>query len=313
MQLTCPTPDQVVPHPKMDAARSKNGYAHFRIGEMNVSLRSDLDEVAADFGGLYDDCRQTPPPADDAIRIEVRQEKRSLLGGRQYVICGDGEALWTTCRSNEVLPYVEWGINWRVIATRADYLQLHAATMARDGRGVIFAAKSGAGKSTLAAGLLSRGWGYLSDEFALIHPETLRVHPFPKAVCIKSGAFDVVEGLNLPLWQRRHYVKAFKGRVGYLPPYRLGPNAVGGPCPVRHVVFPRYTQGALPRVHEISRADAAFRLAASALNRHVFGHRATSIVSDVVRGALCFELECGAIEETCDLVESLVQGRHAPN
>ncbi len=309
MQLTHTTRDQAMPRPKSDTARSLNDYAHFRIGEMTISLRSDLEEVAADFGGLYEDCCQTDTPGDPGIRIEVKREKRSFLGGKQYVICGDGEALWTTRRPNEVLPYVEWGINWRVIATRADYLQLHAATMAHDGQGVIFAAKSGAGKSTLAAGLLSRGWGYLSDEFALIHPETLRVHPFPKAVCIKSGAFNVVEGLNLPLWQRRHYVKAFKGRVGYLPPYRLGANSVGGPCPVRHVVFPRYTQGARPRLREISRADAAFRLAASALNRHVFGHRATSIVSDVVRGADCFDLECGAIDETCDVVESLIQGQ----
>ncbi len=294
------------PLPEHGSPDRKNGYAHFRIGEMTVSLRSDLDEVMADFAGLYGPCRQDEPAGQDVIRIEVRQHHRSFLRRAQYVICGDGKELWTARRPKEVLPYVEWGINWRVIDTRADYLQLHAATMARSGCGVILAAKSGCGKSTLAAGLLSRGWGYLSDEIALIHPETLHIHGFPKAVCIKYGAFDLIERLNLPLWRRRHYVKALKGRVGYVSPHELGPQAVGQPCPVRYVIFPKYTEGSTPRLYEISRAEAVYALAEIALNRQAFGHRAVPILGEVVRGAACFGLDAGPIDETCDLLESLL-------
>ncbi|MBN1344898.1 MAG: hypothetical protein JXQ73_19545 [Phycisphaerae bacterium] len=283
------------------------GYARFRIGEFDVALRSELDEVVEDFAALYGQNRDAYRRTGETIRIEVRRGKRSLLAGRQYAIWGDGEQLWATRRRNEVLPYVEWGINWRVIKTRAEYLQVHAATLSHKGQGMLFAAKAGSGKSTLAAGLLARGWQYLSDEFALIHPETLRVHPFPKPVCVKAGSFEVVEALRLPLWRRRHYVKVLKGRVGYVSPHHIGPDSVGGPCRVRHIIFPLYAEGTEPCLREIPRAEAAFELAEMAFNRNAFGPRAMTILSDLVRGAKCYRLDAGSIHETCDLIESLVR------
>lgn len=290
-----------------DTPASPAATSRFRIGEMDVSLASELPEIMEDFEALYGSCRLEGDPPEDAIRLEVRRGKRSLFRGTEYEILGDGEGLWTTRRRNEVFPYVEWGLNWRVINTRSDYLQVHAASMTRAGQGVILAGKAGSGKSTLAAGLMSRGWGYLSDEFALIHPDSLRVHPFPKPVCIKHGSFDVVERLDLPLLRHRHYVKVLKGRVGYLSPYQLGPEAVGEPSPVRHIVFPTYADDTTPRLHEMSRAEAVFLLTEVAFNRNVFGPRAATVLSELVRGAECYRLDAGPIEETCDLLESLTE------
>ncbi len=283
--------------------RSTDAFAHYRIGEMDVALRSEFDEAREDFASLYQHCRYEGDEPADPIRIEIRRGRRSLLGRRRHVIYGDGKPLWTARRANEVLPYVEWGINWRVIARRRDYLQLHAAALTRAGDGVVFAARSGAGKSTLAAGLLSRGWRYLSDEFALIDPEHLHVHTFPKALCIKHGSFDVIDRLGLPLWRHRHYVKVLKGRVGYLRPHDLGTDVVGEASPVRCVVFPRYVEGGGPEVRSLNRAEAAFALTELAFNRRDFGHRTVSIVSDLVRGARCVALEYGSIDEASELLE----------
>ncbi|MFQ5810908.1 MAG: hypothetical protein ACE5JM_14925, partial [Armatimonadota bacterium] len=204
------------PAARRDTLRLDDAGVHFLIGDISVSVRSELEEALEDFTILYSVYRGSCAAADRTIHMEVRAGKRWPLGGRRYAIFGDGEELFTNRRHDEVLPYLEWGINWRVIATRTEYVQLHAATLAYEEQAVVFAGPSGTGKSTLAAGLLARGWRYLSDEFALIDSDTRHVHPFPKALCIKAGSFDVVERLNLPLWRRRHYVKAFKGRVGYL-------------------------------------------------------------------------------------------------
>jgi HprK-related kinase A len=208
-----------------------------------------------------------------------------------------------------VLPYLEWGIDWRVIATRTEYLQLHAATLPCDGQAVVFAGPSGTGKSTLAAGLLARGWSYLSDEFALIDTDTLHVHSLPKALCIKAGSFSAVEHLNLPLWRRRHYVKAFKGRVAYVKIQNLAHQVDVSPRPVRFVVFPRYAEGSKARLYPVSRARAAFSLTGYAFNRNAFGSRTITILSEVVRNAECFGLQFGPLDETCDLVESLFLGK----
>lgn len=286
-------------------------HLHLRMGVVDVMVRSDLPDVLDDLNAIYPSavCGRSSEPGRPAIHITVEARRRSLLARREYAISGDGQQLWTTSRTNEVLPYVEWGVNWRVIATRPEFLQIHAATLSRGGHGLIMAAESGFGKTTLAAGLLARGWHYLSDEFALIDPTDLRIYPFPKALCVKYGSFPIMERLSLPLWRQRHYVKALKGEVGYVSPVAGGAVVAAEPCGVRLIVFPRYAENAKPRLYAISRAQAAFDLARHALNRNAHGARTASILSGLVRGARCYALDSGPIEETCDELDRLVDCR----
>lgn len=284
---------------------------HYQIGDINVSITGNAEDVLDDFAALYagdDGRRVTPGPA---IRMVVNRSRRATLGRTRYVISGDGEELFSDRRRAEGLPYLEWGINWRVMVRCTSYLQLHAATLSFKGQGVVLVGSSGAGKSTLAAGLISRGWTYLSDEFALIDPDTFYLHPFPKALCIKAGSFDVIKSLHLPLWRRRHYVKAFKGPVGYVRPQDFASNADPTPCPIRCVIFTKYTEGEEPRLYPISPGRAGFSLAGHALNRNAFGPRAVSILSEVVRQAECLGLVSGPIDETCNLVETLLSDAHS--
>lgn len=278
---------------------------HRRIGAIDVTVTGDAEDVLDDFAALYGAKETGHETVGSSIRMEVRVSRRAAFGRSRYAIFGDGRELFSDRRSLEVLPYLEWGINWRVMDSCATYLQLHAATLSFEGQGVLLVGTSGVGKSTLAAGLVSRGWTYLSDEFALIDPDTLRLHPFPKAMCIKEGSFEVIERLNLPLWRRRHYVKAIKGAVGYVRPRDFAPGVIPSPCPIRLVVFPKYGDGEEPRFYPILSGRAAFAMSGHAFNRRVFGKRAVSILSEVARGAECLGLVSGPIEETCDLVESI--------
>ncbi len=293
----------------MQADTPRRGY---RIGEMDVCFRSEILEVTEDFEALYGWCREDRVEPSSAIQIDVRSERRSVLGRKRPVIHGKDGQLWSPHGEGEILPYVEWGINWQIMDSRHEFLQIHAACMARNGQGLLLAGRSGSGKSTLAAGLLARGWQYLSDEFALIDPEDRTLHAFPKAMCIKEGSFEVVKGLGLPLHRRRHYVKVFKGPVGYLNVHSLDPDAIGGPCPIRTIVLPRYDEANEPSLRPLSRAEAAFLLAELAFNRMEFGCRAMSILSGVVRGADCYQLDSGPIGATCDALEALVARASCP-
>jgi HprK-related kinase A len=290
----------------MIATRTRPSTGRFRIGDQDVVVRSELPEALTDFAALYPQCAGAAPDSRTAIAMEVKRSGRTRLGRRRFDIHGDGEALHRDLRADEVLPHLEWGISWRIVARRGDFLQVHAASMARDGRGVVLAGASGAGKSTLVAGLLARGWDYLCDEFALINPDTLMLHPYPKAVCIKAGSFDAVRRLGLSFSRDRHYAKAIKGRVGYINPADLGSNVAGGPCPVRHVFFPHYGGDGEPRARRVPPASAVFGLLSQVLNRDAFADRAVGLLSRVVRGARCFGLESGPLEPTCDLIESLI-------
>lgn len=278
----------------------------FKLGCIDIDVCSELAEVIDDLAVLYRDCEEITPNCKDAIRIEVKRTSHRLLARRRYIIFGDGEEFGEEVRRHEVLPYLEWAVNWRIMSRCTNYLLVHAASMARNGQGVVFAGQSGAGKSTLVAGLLARGWQYLCDEFAMIDTNTLQLMPFPKAVCVKAGAFQLIERLKLQLCGDRHYVKVLKGPVGYISPSDLPSGAAANPCPVRHVVFPRYTGHSKVRLRPITDARAAFMLTSHTLNRDVLGERVATTINRIACDAQCVTLESGDLDKACDLVESLV-------
>src|SRR5690606_19284506 len=107
----------------------------------------------------------------------------------------------------------------------------------------VFPGAPGRGKSTLAAGLLMRGAAYLSDEFALLDPQTRLLVPYPKALCIKAGAFETLRRIDFPLHVQRAHRKPGKGRVAMVSPLHVRRNAVSAPCPLRMVVIPEYRRG----------------------------------------------------------------------
>jgi hypothetical protein len=62
-------------------------------------------------------------PVRARSEVVARRRRRSYLSGRQhYVVCGDGEELLADRHLNEVLPYLEWGIDRRVISGRPGHL-----------------------------------------------------------------------------------------------------------------------------------------------------------------------------------------------
>lgn len=292
------------------AAGHARVFERFRIGAFDVAVRSELAEAQRDFAHLYRHCALGPVAAEQLDRqghIVVEAVRRGAgPWRRRYVVLGDREEIFVGRRTAEVLPYLEWAVNWRIMARRGEYCQVHAASLSRRGAGVVFAAGSGSGKSTLAAGALARGWSYLSDEFALIDAKSRQLTPFPKAMCIKAGSFAAVRRLDLPLFARRHYAKATKGRVGFITPADLPAGAVGAACPMRAVFFPQYLGDTQPQAQPLPRAEAVVRLSELMFNRHHLGADAMAILSDVVRGAACWRLDAGRLEPTLELVESLV-------
>ena len=190
-------------------ARSKAGsHAHCAIGDFRVSLYSDLRQVLDDFLAIYPQQPLDNTLSDRTIRLEVRRAGRSTMGRALYRVTADGHEIGGRYPSNGVFPLVEWGINLRIMATRCEFVQLHAASMVFRGNGFVFAGDSGCGKSTLAATLLAHGWQYLCDEFALVDADSLLLNPFPKALCIKAGSYPVIRKLGLPFARRRDYVNA---------------------------------------------------------------------------------------------------------
>ncbi|MEK6800117.1 MAG: hypothetical protein AABZ12_14225 [Planctomycetota bacterium] len=279
----------------------------FRVGDVDVRVECDMQEVRDDFRALYAGYGAPPDSNGDDVTVQVVPASQRRWRAPRYHVFSGLEQIGPDVRLNEILPMVEWGLNYGVIARRGEFFQIHAAAMSLGDQGVIFPADSGSGKTTLCAALLVDGWRYLSDEFALIHPRTLRVHPYPKALCVKHGAFEVLRQLGLPLVGGKHFVKGLKGQVGYVNPRNVRPDAVGEVCPVRFVVLPCHVAGAPARLLSMTREQAAYELLRNSPNRSAFGDQALRIAADLVAGAECFSLRSGAIEETRKLLRGLVE------
>ena len=279
---------------------------HFQIGIVPMSLTTSVRGLLDEYTSLYAHFLKDTPH-EKSIHVEVHAKRMSPWHRRRYDVTVNGRLQFEPTRAEGFLPYIEWAANWEIGTVLPEHLHLHAASMELDGMGVILAGVSGSGKSTLTAGLLAHGWGYLCDEFAMVHTRTLALHPYPRAICIKEPGFGLIESLGLKLHRDRRYIKGSKGPVGFVNPLAVRPDAVGRICPIRWVIFPKYTRGARPAIIEMSRAEAAFELHKVCFNLVGCEGLATDVFAAVVRSAKCYKLVSGEINATCELIQDLVR------
>ena len=115
----------------------------FQLGDIGVSVTSDRKDLIADLRAVYGAYPPCTSPDDRTIHMEVRQVGRGFPWRRRYAIYGDGNAIGGERRADELFPFLEWGINWQVIARWSHYLQIHAATLSRFGQGIVLAGSPG--------------------------------------------------------------------------------------------------------------------------------------------------------------------------
>ncbi|MBK8162847.1 MAG: hypothetical protein IPK65_06815 [Gammaproteobacteria bacterium] len=156
----------------------------------------------------------------------------------------------------ELLYFFEKHMTMEVQKRRQDLLFMHAAALEFGGRVLILVAPSGSGKSTTTWALINNGFHYLSDELAPIHTETLRVHPYPHALCLKAVPPDPF-GLPAETLQTSYTlhvpVESFPGEL------------CREPAPLEAIFFLGYDlEIGAPRVSPISRGEAGARIYSNA-------------------------------------------------
>lgn len=276
-----------------------------RIGAIEVEVRSRYRRFREEYLDLYGAFR-VPTVSDRAIHIDVEPRRVFPRERRRFQIFVNGRPRFAPYTHAEVLPYVEWSVNWEVPKVYPEFLQLHAASLERDGLGVILAGDSGHGKSTLATALVMRGWGYLCDEFALVRASNLNLIPYPRAICLKKPSYPIIEKLGWAPQAPPQFLKGAKGHVGFVNPLAHDPRSLGRPCLPRYILFPRYVPGAVPSLDPMSRAEAALELHRVCFNLFACDRVGTNVLAELVRGAECFRLTSGEIQATCDLLERSV-------
>jgi hypothetical protein len=195
-----------------------------------------------------------------------------------------------------------------LLAVRGVYA-VHAASLVHEGRSLILCGRTRSGKTTLALALLARGFGLLSDEFALSAPDARTVLPYRRGVHVRPGTPELVPELAFLSSRNQHPLSGgFQWTLGFDELARIFPGRFPGPAALGHIVFldPR-TDRTESRLEPVSKGVAVVDLVRSttATPSHFEGvmGRMASLVEDVP----CLRLIPGRLESSVELISRLVE------
>lgn len=181
---------------------------------------------------------------------------------------------------------------------RRDLYFLHAAALEFNGKGLILVAQSGHGKSTTAWGLVHAGFRYMSDELAPIAPSSLKIHPYPHAICLKK-----IPPQSHPL--PGNVVRT--ERAFHIPTTSIPTGVWKRPIPIQVACFVRYDpQARTPSVDSIGPGEAGARLYANALNP--LAHRSSGLTeaARIARSCRSFRVSTADLRQSAELIQKLM-------
>jgi len=218
----------------------------------------------------------------------------------------DGKPEGQARQLSQLAPLVKSALWVRSVNAHDFLLDLHAGVVGKDGRCILLPAAAGSGKSSLTAALTHGGFGYYSDEVALVERGSFLVAPVPLSVCVKSTGWDLMsryfpEIADLPT-HRRDDGKI----VRYVPP--RASRVQKDPALVSHIFFPLYQKDEPTRLEPLSRCNALARLMDQCVALRL--HLDQDMVRELVRwiaGIDCYALTFSSLEEAVALVKGVVR------
>ena len=244
-----------------------------------------------------------------ALQTEGSADHHYVLratSGNDHVQCEvrlDGTLVGGPAPAAKLVPTLVHDLNRRAVEG-ADLLRFHAGGVEYRRVGLILPAGTESGKTTLVAGLVRAGFGYLTDEAVALDRDTLMIRPYPKPLSLDRGSWPLFPELEPHVDLATDDYKRAQWQV---PAEAIRPGALGSPCRVRVIAFPRYEPGAETVLEQLGRAEGLVELAANTFGS-VGRSRATfDLLADVVRTASCYRLTFGALEPAVALVSSLAE------
>ncbi|NML16625.1 hypothetical protein [Azohydromonas caseinilytica] len=270
----------------------------FQVLEQTVHISCDDDATAqvvrANFAAL--------PRARDSVWSDLDYTLARAPAGDGYVLRREGREPVLAEDLCELLFHLEKdliiGLQWR----RPELLYLHAAALECNGQAWLLAGDSGAGKSTTAWGLLHHGFRYLSDELSAVDLETMAVHAYPHALCLKRPPpgpypFPAEQVIDLE-------------RTLHVPVAALPGSMADSPCPVGGLIFVRHDPARRePELRRLHAAEAGARAYVHTLNALAHSRHGMDVVVGLVKSVPCWSLAGADLGATCTLVQDLAHSR----
>jgi len=271
------------------------GDIYLRTGPFVTRLETANPLVRQGIALLYDEAARTAVSAFADFHITVASPRLRRWWRPNVTFSFDGTPLFRPAPWAHASLIFEWGLNL-VIATHAhQYLIVHAAVLERDGRAVIIPGPPGSGKSTLAAGLAHRGWTLLSDELALIAPDTGQLIGLGRPISLKNNSIEIIRRFAPDVVLSDPVPGTSKGTVALA----KAPRGWTADRPVTPawVVFLNFRPGTEPHFAPRPKAESFIELAVNSMNYSILGERGFAVLGNLVERARCLEFAYGDLAD----------------
>lgn len=260
--------------------------------------------VGAGLSRLYADY-ELAPEGDRFIdfHIEVAQGRR--WPKPLCVFRSDGLEPFTPLGQDEAFALLEWGLNWCITGYCHTWLTVHSAVLERGGQAVLLPAPPGSGKSTLCAGLMLDGWRLLSDEMALMEPESGALIPSPRPISLKNQSIEVIRRLSPGTPMGPVALDTLKGTVAHLKPSQDSVQRAHESGRPAWIVFPRYEAGAAASLTPRGKASAFMQLAENSFNQHAHGRSGFLALSRTVDHCDCYDFVYSELSDAFQVFRDL--------
>lgn len=288
------------------AAALRSPGIRLHAGPVVVQVTSPLPRLAEDVARLYADYRLASNDSfvDFYVRLDRPRGPRRWIAP-QVLFFLDDKPPFKPLPLSQAFAVLEWGLNWCVATHLHDYLILHAAVVARNGRAVIMPGLQGAGKSTLCAGLVSRGWRLLSDEMALVAIDDGYIAPVPRPISLKNESIRVLRDFAPDATFGRECADTRKGVVSHMKPPGDSIAHAGERAVPAWIVAPHYEPGARGLLQPEPKPRMFMSLADNAFNYHILGPAGFRTLGGLIDQCDCFQFEYGDLEQAVAVFDAL--------
>jgi Glycosyltransferase (GlcNAc) len=238
--------------------------------------------------------------ADCVITIYAEDDKHHIFKDRELM------------HTNKVISQLASLLTYQVVRTALDHhdhiLNLHAGMVAKNGAVIALPAQLSDGRSTLIAGMIKRGYQYLSDNVAPLARDSCKVIPVPLGICIQDTDLPTLQGQYPEIQQQPIQHLENGSSAVYLQPPTAAIAPYDQPRQITHIVFPRHQAGASTSLKPVSQIEAVTRVLAQwvSIPDPLTLEDAGALVHWIEQ-IQCYELLSGSIDASIDQIDGLLQ------
>ncbi len=233
--------------------------------------------------------------------LRIHEDSHAL-----YSIWEGAHLSFSTYRSFEVLPYLEWMVISRALAEPSRFLQLHGAALEGEGRGLLVAGHEGSGKTSLTLSLIKEGFRFLTDDVALLHPFSRRLHPFPRPFHLDEAS---ARELSLERLLKGEFCFDYyysRRKAIYFNPESIFAGSRARATPLKLILFLGERKGGA-RLRSLPKRKVFFLLLSNSFNPAYLGKEGMAGLLHLLERKPAFKLEGGTLRERTLLIRDLLR------